>query len=162
MQVHGGDPIGLDGGSYSTYAYAGDNPIMYIDAAGLCWQFSQSTGRWSHVNDLTGLAVPVGNGFSGQGAGYNNPLMEYKENVGPLPTGLHLIGPGYTWHKMANVMDLTPILAYQFNRPGGFKIHGARTNPATRAQSSTGCPIAAPNLRALINSSDDRCLRVVP
>jgi len=29
------DPIGLDGGSYSTYAYGGENPIGNVDATGL-------------------------------------------------------------------------------------------------------------------------------
>ena len=29
------DPIGLRGGSYSTYAYAGGNPISIIDPLGL-------------------------------------------------------------------------------------------------------------------------------
>src|SRR5579862_4118615 len=32
------DPIGLAGGSYSTYAYVGDNPINGWDRFGLCDQ----------------------------------------------------------------------------------------------------------------------------
>jgi hypothetical protein len=30
------DPIGLRGGSYSTYAYTADNPLRYADPFGLC------------------------------------------------------------------------------------------------------------------------------
>jgi hypothetical protein len=135
---------------------------MYVDPFGLCWQFSQSTGQWSHVDDLTGVATPAGVGFSGQGAGYNNPDMEWAENIGPLPAGLYQIGPGHDWHKMPYVMDLTPVLSFQFGRPGGFKIHGPFKDPAKRPLSSQGCPMAEKDQRKQINDSKDRCLWVVP
>jgi uncharacterized protein RhaS with RHS repeats len=160
------DPVGLSGG-VNTYAYVGGAPIIYVDPFGLCWQFSQSTGVWSHIDDITGEVVPVGVGFSGQGAGYNTPWMQFVENTGPLPAGLYSILPGRTWKGMPNVMDLRPVLAIPYGRPsgyatGGYKIHGANKDPAQRAQSSNGCPIADLHLRKTIDGSGDRCLQVVP
>jgi RHS repeat-associated protein len=40
------DPIGLAGGSYSTYSYVGDNPIGFTDSLGL-----SKTDRWYGYND---------------------------------------------------------------------------------------------------------------
>jgi RHS repeat-associated protein len=156
------DPLGLQGGGWSTYTYVGDSPIMYVDLFGLCWEFSQSTGQWSHLDDLTGVATPVGLGFSGQGVGYNDPAFEWAEDIGPLPAGLYQIGPGRKWHKMPYVMDLTPVLSFQFGRPGGFKIHAPFKDPAKRPLSSHGCPIAEKDLRKQISDDQDRCLWVVP
>jgi uncharacterized protein RhaS with RHS repeats len=155
------DPIGLKSG-VNTYAYVGSMPIMYVDANGLCWIFSQSTGQWSHHDINFGNTLDFERGFSGNGAGYNNPMMQYSENTGPLPVGLYNIGAPHDWHHMPDVMDLTPVVAYQYGRPGGYKIHGAFKDPAKRAQSSNGCPIASKDLRQLIADSKDTCLQVVP
>lgn len=49
-----GDPIGLGGGSYSTYAYANENPIDSIDALGLAVEGSWITPPQLH---LTGIQI---------------------------------------------------------------------------------------------------------
>lgn len=53
------DPIGLNGGSFSTYAYADGDPIDRIDPLGLAWQF---------VFGFGGTAIAP---FAGIGASFN-------------------------------------------------------------------------------------------
>jgi RHS repeat-associated protein len=152
------DPIGEAGG-INLYAYVGGNPISRIDPFELDWQFSQSTGQWSHVDNQTGAVAPVGQGYSGTGEGRNNPAMQDVPNVGPTPQGTYDIGPGhYSPNTGPNTMNLTP-------RPGTdtfgrdlFRIHGDNASH----DASHGCAIAPPNVRRQINNSNDRVLRVVP
>ena len=129
-----------------------------IDPFGLHWQFLQSTGQWSYVNDQTGAVTPVGQGYSGTGEGRNNPAMQDIRDVGPTPQGGYNIGPGhYSDTTGPNTMNLTPLPGNNTLRDL-LRIHG---NDAAN-DASTGCPIAPPNVRQQINNSTDRVLQVVP
>ena len=153
------DPIGLAGGSFSTYAYVGGNPISRIDPWGLEWQFSQTTGQWSHVDDQTGAVTPVGQGYSGTGEGRNNLAMQDVPNVGPTPQGTYDIGPGhYSPNTGPNTMNLTPRPETDTFGRYLFRIHGDNAGH----DASHGCAIAPPNVRRQINNSNDHVLRVVP
>ncbi len=150
------DPIGLFGG-ISTYAYVGGNPLSFVDPFGLHWQFSDSTGQWSYVNEQNGTVTPVGQGYSGTGAGRNNPDMQNVPGVGPTPQGTYTIGPGhYSPNTGPNTMNIDPAPGNNTSRTL-LRIHG---DNATH-DASHGCAIAPPNVRQQINNSNDRILQVV-
>jgi RHS repeat-associated protein len=152
------DPIGLRGG-VNTYTYVGGNPIGRIDPFGLVWQFSQSTGQWSYVDDQTGAVTPIGPGYSGNGNGRNNPAMQSTPNVGPTPQGTYNIGAGhYSPNTGPNTMNLTPQPGTDTFGRDLIRIHG---NNATN-NASHGCAIAGPDIRNQINNSTDRVLNVIP
>ena len=158
------DPIGLAGGSFSTYVYASGDPIIYIDPSGLCWVYSQSTGQLSHV-DSDGNSTYVGTGYAGLGAGLNNPAMQDASGIGPLPQGTYTIQPqqdnfnhGAHGHKLPASMRLTPNASNQMFGRAGFLIHRPHAND--HQNSSNGCMIFAKSIRDRIGSSDDNCLQV--
>ena len=154
------DPIGLFGGSISPYVYAADDSLIYIDPLGLCWVYSQSTGRLSRVA-ADGTVTVVATGYSGNGNGLNNPAMQDTPNVGPIPQG------GYTiQHQQDNTtahgvlpgsMRLTPNHDNPTTR-AGFLIHGPHAND--RQDSSNGCPIFSRAVRDQIANSGDTCFQV--
>jgi len=152
------DPIGLAAG-LNFYSYVQNDPVNFVDPFGLRWQFSQSTGQWSHVNDQTGASTPAGQGYSGTGAGRNNPNMQDVPNVGPTPQGTYDIGPGhYSPNTGPNTMNLTPQPGTDTFGRDLFRIHGNND----RNDASEGCAIAPPDVRRQINNSDDRILEVIP
>ncbi len=160
------DRLGVFGGSFSTYIYTSDNPIMYIDPFGLCWLYYQSTGQLLHVDDNR-YADYVATGYAGNGAGLNNPAMQNANGIGPLPQGNYTIQPqqdnttnGPRPHKLPASMRLTPNPANQMNGRAGFLIHGPHSND--HHDSSNGCPIFAKNVRDKIGNSGDNCLQVQP
>lgn len=152
------DPVGFAGG-FNAYSYVGGNPLSFIDSSGLHWQFSQSTGNWSYVNNQTGAVTQEGPGYSGTGDGRNNPAMQDVANTGPIPLGDWNIGPGhYSSNTGPNTMNLTPLPGTETFGRTLFRIHGNNSDN----DASQGCAIAGPGLRNKINNSSDHILRVVP
>jgi len=97
--------------------------------------YSQSTGVLSK-DDGTIIAA----GWSGRGAGKNNPDMENVSNTGPLPKGIYNVG---AWEKTHGhlgpiVASLTQTQGDAFGR-SAFYIHGPAMDPKTYGQESMGC-----------------------
>ena len=115
------------------------------------WIYSQTTG------DLTRDGQLIASGYSGAGAGRNNPAEQAVPNVGPIPQGRYRIGPAFEAPVQGPcTMPLTPDGHHALGR-FGFLIHG--DNAAHDA--STGCIILPPEAREQIAASPDRELEVV-
>lgn len=142
------------------YAYALNNPLHFIDQKGLLWIYQQSTGDLGWENENTGQSVDYGNvGYSGNGAGLNNPTMEAVPNIGPIPAGNYTIGP--SGNNIGPVsMPLAPDNPPLPGNRGGFYIHG--DNPQQNYTASEGCIVAPRNIRHIIATSGDNSLQVVP
>ncbi len=58
-----------------------------------CWKYSQSSGQMNYTDPKTGQSTVVGEGYAGNGEGYNNSDYQYVKDTGPLPQGKYTIGP---------------------------------------------------------------------
>jgi hypothetical protein len=100
------------------------------------WTFDRSSGGLDHDGVLCGF------GYSGHGAGINNPAMEQVHNVGPIPAGKWRIGPFFHHAEKGPLCaDLTPIEGTDAFGRTGFLIHGdnAQMNrSASKVASSWG------------------------
>lgn len=117
------------------------------------WQYSQRTGQLSRNDQVAGT------GYSGRGAGRNNPNLEQARNIGPVPRGRYRIGRAYAHAEKGPVtMSLGPIGHLALGRTD-FLIHGdSRNRPG---DASEGCIILSPDVRRLIAASGDTVLEVV-
>jgi hypothetical protein len=120
------------------------------------WIFEQATGDLVNPEGIV-----VGQGYSGRGAGVDNPADEQIPDVGPLPEGFYTISPFFDdpGGKGPIVAHLIPDVADQMFERSGFMIHG--DNREANHSASEGCIILARTLRELIAASADRRLEVV-
>ena len=61
------------------------NKDKFVIPGAKTYVYSQSTGQFKLDNDVIGI------GYSGKGAGRNNPAMQTQKNLGPIPAGDHKI-----------------------------------------------------------------------
>ena len=119
------------------------------------WMYRSSTGSLL-ASDGELQAV----GYSGHGAGLNNPSAEMEPDIGPIPRGEYLIGAFFTDpEKGPIVAHLTPIPGTNVFGRSGFMIHG--DNSAGNESASLGCIILPHPARAAIQASGDYSLKVV-
>ena len=119
------------------------------------YTYQQSTGRFF---DADGHLLEVG--YSGNGKGLNNPLLQAVAMHGPVPQGDYEIGTAFTDQKLGRLaMPLTPCGGQDMLGRSGFFIHG--DNQEMNHSASEGCIILSHIARVAIAASGDRKLRVV-
>jgi hypothetical protein len=119
----------------------------------MTWQYNQRTGQLQH----NGNNVSVG--YSGRNAGYNNPLMETTQSIGPIPRGRYRIGPQHTHPSKGPItMALTPI-GHNAHGRTNFLIHGDSIQHP--GQASEGCIVLNHAARQAIAHSADNDIEVI-
>lgn len=123
------------------------------------WKYDQSSGELSHNGTV------VVRGYSGAGAGKNNPAMEHVRATGPIPRGMWKIRAPYNSNAVGPYV--LPVWAVDANfddvhartKRSAFRIHGdSIQRPGT---ASKGCIIVPRTIRERIWRSGDRDLEVV-
>jgi hypothetical protein len=116
--------------------------------------YSQLTGVMTQDGEV------IGEGYSGNAAGKNNPAMQNVPNVGPLPQGLWEIGiPEDRNGTLGPVaMPLAPEDGTETFGRSEFWIHG--DSAAHPGLASHGCIIMPRSVRQLIADSGETVLQV--
>jgi hypothetical protein len=125
------------------------------DLQGMAWTYAQKTG------ELQQDGKHVASGYSGSGAGKNNPAMEKVHSVGPIPHGdWTIVGPPVdTIDHGPYVLTLQPSASTNTFDRTGFRMHGdSKESPGCASQ---GCVIMPRPVRAQVWKSGDRDLEVV-
>jgi hypothetical protein len=105
--------------------------------------YQQTTGRFSRDGTLIGI------GYSGHGAGLNNPQMEAVHGVGPIPAGPWTIGPAHADGALGPIaMNLDPVAPFDAHGRTLFRIHG--DNDLLNHTASDGCIVLGPAYRRQI------------
>jgi len=117
--------------------------------------YQQSTGRFTNT---VGTVIAIG--YSGRGAGLNNPEMQRVAMNGPIPQGEYEIGSAINHPKLGPLaMSLRPSPDQELFGRSGFFIHG--DNQLMNHTASEGCIILPHDARATIAASKNRKLRVI-
>ena len=121
----------------------------------MTWRYSQATGKLEHDGQY------VATGYSGHGAGVDNPAMQYVAGVGPIPCGRYSIGePHDSAHVGPFAMDLTPMPGTDTHGRSAFLMHG--DNASVNHTASHGCLVFMRPTRTLVARSGDATLEVMP
>lgn len=105
--------------------------------------YRQSTGEF-----LRGDTV-LATGYSGNGAGLNNPAMQNVRMHGPLPRGTYTIQRPSVHPKLGPVaMELLPYSTNQMFLRGDFFLHG--DNSQMNHTASDGCIILPHGVRTAV------------
>jgi Protein of unknown function (DUF2778) len=125
------------------------------DIQALAWTYVQKTG------ELQQDGKHVADGYSGAGAGKNNPALENVRDVGPIPQGEWTIAgpPVDTQQHGPYVLTLKPAADTQTFGRSGFLLHGdSKESPGC---ASHGCVIMPRPVREQVWKSGDVELEVV-
>ena len=121
----------------------------------MSWKYIQSTGQMFNPDGLI-----MSTGYSGAGAGKNNPAMQNVQDVGPCPVGFYDMGTAVDTETHGPcVIPLTPRPENEMYGRSGFLCHGDSVNAPGTA--SKGCIIQAAFVRHAMRDSQDRSLQVV-
>lgn len=119
------------------------------------WTYHQNNGA---LDDKTGMCIA--HGYAGKGEGKNNPDMQERHQVGPLPRGLYTIGEPYDSKKVGPFA--LPLIPHPENEMFGrddFRMHGdSKEHPG---EASLGCIIQGRTIREQVHASGDKLLEVV-
>jgi len=119
------DPIGLKGGSYSTYIYAFVSPLDFIDPTGLLTCSYDITARQLACTNNAGQSLRITGDHvkSGFGSCQDDADCTGKMNKGPLPVGDYRIHePGYAPNR-PTWLYLQPSKQNNMQGRSGFFVH---------------------------------------
>ena len=119
----------------------------------MTWIYAQSTGALSHDGAY------VATGYSGHGAGLNNPGDDALAGVGPIPRGIYDIGmPHLSPQVGPYAMCLTAQPGTDTHGRSAFLMHG--DTAAANHTASHGCMIFTRPTREAVWRSGDHVLEV--
>lgn len=125
----------------------------------MSWRYTQKTGLLEYTDDGQEW-ITIGTGYSGHGAGLNNPAMQAVHDVGPIPCGGWTIGDAENHPHLGPVaMPLTPKEGTETFGRSGFFDHG--DNGKHDHSASCGCIVMNHDIRIQQSESGDRDLLVV-
>ena len=104
--------------------------------------FTMSYSQGRALLSVCGIETPA---YAGRGEGRNNPAMQNRRNIGPLPRGRYAVGAPVGTHGPVT-LPLTPHRGNEMHGRGGFLIHGDNV----AGDASRGCIIADRETRDLI------------
>lgn len=132
------------------------------------WTFESRTGKWFNPAGAFVVKGYAGGNCGKNKEGINNPDLQDKANIGPLPEGMYTFGkmintdPDKTkWEKAhlgPHAIELIPDADNDMHGRSDFYAHGD-TTPSGNA--SQGCIILPRPVRDAANASKDRRVKVV-
>lgn len=123
--------------------------------------YSQITGEI--IFHGHGTEYLMGAGWSGHGAGKNNPKMQARKNIGPIPVGWYSLGDPFHHPRTGPfTIRLAPDANNEMFGRDGFLIHGPAMAKGRYGQESEGCIVAPRLLREDIVRDGIKTLQVIP